>query len=407
VKKTIRQTVLSSRPLRAAWTAIRRRELRDEYRSRRDRYAALAAKQGVAYEEGAVIRAVRERIAARGWTVRTRATADVHTFAFLPNIGWHFSMLPDLRELGPLSLYDYVGAGYAVEEFRKRSPAAVARRRQMLDEAFEAMRTAHQQRPLDWAFIYASGIEISPSFVRRITEELGVPVVNMCLDDKNSWTGEEIDGHRSGQIDLAPWFDLSWTSATAACEWYLIEGGRPFYMPEGFSAQVYSPREVSRDLGVSFVGASYGFRASVVEYLEKHDVPVATFGDGWPHAAWVEDAAEVFSRSQVNLGMGGIGYDEDLTNVKGRDFEIPGCGGGVYVTRFNADLAKHFAVGSEILCYANRDEMLEVIRQALARPDDSAAIAQRARRRALNEHRWLHRFERVCRILQVLPGEAL
>jgi hypothetical protein len=407
MKRALRKLVAGSAPLVALWTSVRRRQFRDDYRSRRDRYAAMAAERGLVYDERGVTAAIRARIAARGWSVRPRQRGEVHTFAFLPDLGWHFSMLPDLRELGPISQYDYAGAGYSVDDFWTRSRAAVERRRQMMSAAFEAIRTTHRERPLDWIFVYASGIEIAPSFVRRVVEELGVPIVNMCLDDKNSWSGVDIDGHRTGQIDLVPWFDLSWTSASVAREWYLVEGGRPVYMPEGFSAQHYHPRDVDADLGVSFVGAAYGFRTALVDHLRRNGVAVATFGAGWPHAQWVDEAAEVFCRSAVNLGMGGIGYDEDLTNVKGRDFEIPGCGGGVYLTSFNADLAQHFAVGREILCYGNRDEMVELIRYALAHRDETAAMAARARERALREHRWLHRFEKVCRILGVLPEEGI
>ena len=178
-------------------------------------------------------------------------------------------------------------------------------------------------------------------------------------------------------------------------------------MPEGFSAQHYHPRDVKTDLGVSFVGTAYGFRTAVVDYLRRKGVRVATFGAGWPNAAWIDDAAEVFCRSAVNLGMGGIGYDEDVTNVKGRDFEIPGCGGGVYLTRFNADLAKHFVAGEEILCYANRDEMLELIHWGLAHRQEARSMAIRARERAMREHRWRHRFEKVCWILGILPEVGL
>ena len=72
--------------------------------------------------------------------------------------------------------------------------------------------------------------------------------------------------------------------------------------------------------------------------------------------------------------MGGIGYLEGITNVKARDFEIPGTGGGVYLTSFNPDLARNFTVGEEILCYSNRDEMLELIRYYLAHPEEARAI---------------------------------
>jgi spore maturation protein CgeB len=100
--------------------------------------------------------------------------------------------------------------------------------------------------------------------------------------------------------------------------------------------------------------------------------------------------------------MGGIEYSESLTNVKGRDFEVPGTGGGMYLTSFNPDLAQHFEVGREIVCYSNRDEMVELIRHYLARPEEADAIAQRARARSLREHRWLHRYQSMLRIFGVL-----
>jgi len=87
--------------------------------------------------------------------------------------------------------------------------------------------------------------------------------------------------------------------------------------------------------------------------------------------------------------------------VKTRDFEILGTGGGVYLTSFNADLAQHFTIGEEILCYHTRDELIDLIRYYLARPEEAGAIAQRARARSLREHRWLHRYETLLRIAGV------
>ena len=111
---------------------------------------------------------------------------------------------------------------------------------------------------------------------------------------------------------------------------------------------------------------------------------------------------EVINRTRINLGMGGIGYSESLTNVKARDFEVPGTGGGMYLTSFNTDLARHFVVGHEIACYRNREELVELVRYYLARPEEASAMAARARARCLAEHRWLHRFQKICRILGIL-----
>ena len=173
-------------------------------------------------------------------------------------------------------------------------------------------------------------------------------------------------------------------------------------MPEGFDDSHFYPKKCKKDIPVSFVGAAYGFRNSVIRFLMKHGVDIQAYGRGWPRG-FANDPVDIFNRSVINLGMGGIGYSESLTNVKGRDFEIPGTGGGVYLTSFNPDLAMHFSVGQEMLCYRNRDEMLELIRYYLAHPKEADEISRRGRERCLREHRWLHRYRRMSEIIGVLP----
>ncbi len=397
--------LLGHRALYPVWGAFRRWQLHRDYAARREHYASEARERGLLYSERDVVAAVRARLAGRGYAPPRRSMGEVHTFAFIPNVGWHASLIPDLRILGPVTVFDYAAQGYTPEEFRRREHRAAQRRREMNNQVLPALRAAHGRRPVDWVFVYASGLEIRAETIRAIVDDLGIPVVNMCLDDKQSWAGPRLDGQRFGQVDIAAVFDLSWTSASVACEWYLAEGARPLYMPPGFDAATHHPMPVDPDIPVSFIGSAYGYRRAVVRHLEAHGIPIRAFGEGWPGAGWVDDAVAMVNRSRINLGMGGIGYSETLTNVKARDFEIPGTGGGVYVTSFNPDLARHFVIGEEILCYRNRDEMLEVIRHCLSRPDAAHAMAQRARERCLREHRWLHRYERVCRVLGILPED--
>lgn len=401
----LKSRVLHSPAFSRVWAHYRRWQQQRDYVSRREHYSRVASDNGLVYRESDTVEAVRARMDGRGYSPRRRAIGHVHTFAFIPRIGWHAALYKDLRELGPVSEFDYAAHGYSWDEFWRRDRRASDRRHEMNSLALSALREAHARHPVDWVFVYASGLEIRYQFVQCVTSELGVPVVNMCLDDKNSWSGPPMDGQRTGQIEIAPHFDLAWTSARVACEWYLAEGGRPIYMPEGFDAGAYYPVSVKRDIPVSFVGACYGYRRSIVDFLRRCGVDVRTFGVGWNQASWVGNAAAVFNRSTINLGMGGVGYLEDVTNVKGRDFEIPGTGGGVYLTSFNSDLAQHFVVGEEVLCYGSRSEMLELVRYYLARPTEARAIADRARQRCLSEHRWLHRYRRICEALGILSEE--
>lgn len=383
------------------WTVYRERQVLREYRRRREHYAARAADRGIVYSEARTRREVRERLAQRGYSPIVRKRGEVHTFAVFPSYGWHRHLLPDLSELGSVTHFDYEALGYSAEAFMSNDAKATARRGEMVQKILPALRRAHLERPVDWLFWYGGGQDVDPDVVRGITEELGIPVVNMSLDDKQGWAGASAGRWRTGAVDITSAFDLYMTSARVACEWHMVEGGRPLYRPEGFDASAYAPSHSPRDIPVSFVGAGYGFRLAVGRYLHRQGVDFRPFGAGWP-AGRVDDVVSIFNRSVINLGMGGIEYSEELTNVKGRDFEIPGTGGGMYLTSFNPDLAQHFGIGEDILCYRNRDEMLELIRYYLARPEEAAAIASRARERSLRAHRWLHRYEAMLRVLGVM-----
>lgn len=404
VPSFLKARLRNAAPVRAIWSAFRTGQVEDEYRQRREHYQAIAETMRLSYSESWTTSSVRKRMAARGYTPRSRKRGEVHTFALFPLYGWHQHLLPDLRELGPLTHFDYQSLGFSLEELSRPDARAAARREEMFRLILPALRAAHSRRAIDWIFCYGGGQDLSPDLLLAITEELGVPIVNMSLDDKQGWAGRSTSRWRTGAVDITSGVDLYMTSARVACEWHMIEGGRPVYLPEGFDASALAPRQHSRDFPVSFVGAAYGFRLSVAEFLRRHGIDLRTFGSGWPGSGWVDDPVDVFNRSSVNLGMGGIEYSEELTNVKARDFEIPGTGGGVYLTSFNADLAQHFVVGEEILCYRGRDEMLEGLRYCLAHPEDADAIAARARVRALRDHRWLHRYQTLLRILGVLAS---
>ncbi|MGI9032840.1 MAG: CgeB family protein [Acidimicrobiales bacterium] len=392
---------------RRASGAWQRSRLEHHYLARRERYAAEARQRGLSYREGQVCGAIGARLGARGYTPPVRPMGKVHTFAFIPRISWHCALYSDLHELGPVTEFDYVKSGHQIEDLRGVDDKAGARRDDINSRMLSALRAAHNRRPVDWLFAYANGWEIQADAIREVVEELGIPTVNMCLDDKQSWTGPWLGKQRAGQIDIGPAFDVSWTSARVACEWYLVEGARPIYLPEGFDMHTFRPMPLERDIPVSFVGADYGFRPDVIEHLKDCGIPVRAFGPGWGAGSVTgDDQVAVFNRSRINLGMGGIGCSEDLTNVKTRDFEVPGTGGGVYLTSFNADLAQHFEIGQEVVCYGNRAELIELARYYLGRPEEADDIAQRGRERCLAQHRWLHRYQRILAILGVLKDSA-
>jgi spore maturation protein CgeB len=78
----------------------------------------------------------------------------------------------------------------------------------------------------------------------------------------------------------------------------------------------------------------------------------------------------------------------------------------MYLTTFNPDLAQHFQIGAEIVCYHSREELVELVRHYLRHPDEARQIAARARERCLREHRWFHRYQHICRVLGILVDKS-
>ena len=382
---------------------LRSQIILNRYKKRRERYNKICVEKKLLYSKENTISLLKKRFADNATKINKKEIGQIHTFAFIPIFSWHYELLDDLYELGNVTHFDYLKFGFCVKELHN---ARSAKRLELMNDiAFNYIKGAHSKEAIDWIFLYGTGAEISPSFLQKITNELRIPTVIMCLDDKQSWVfGEPLDTHRKGQVDLVEHADLNWTSSRVACEWSLAENGRPIYLPEGCNSKVYYPKETAKNIEVSFLGQKYGYRASVIRYLQRNSINVNVFGNGWG-TKYMKDEMEVvslYNRSKINLGLGGIGAAEYLTNVKGRDFSIPCTGGGLYLTSFNPDLALHFNIGKEILCYRSREEMVELIRYYLKHSDEAEEISIAGRNRCLREHRWLHRYIEICKTLGIL-----
>lgn len=118
------------------------------------------------------------------------------------------------------------------------------------------------------------------------------------------------------------------------------------------------------------------------------------------------EMAHIYSRSAISLGVTELWNTYLLKNplhkIHLRCFEIPMCGGLQIVSR-TEEMSGYFTEDNEIIYYSDVEEMVDKCRFYLK--DDNFILREKlklnARRRAINEHTWSHRFNSIFESLGV------
>lgn len=243
---------------------------------------------------------------------------------------------------------------------------------------------------------------ISPEALLEI-RAMGVIVINVSMDDRLPANWQSQNGYRLGAIGLAQATDLVLTTTKEACTWYAIEGYAALYWPLASSPELFAPVvNAERDIDVLFVGNRYGIRSRLVEFLVEGGINVSCWGGGWPNGyVNAEQSAALFKRARIILGVGTIGYCEDIYTLKLRDFDAP-MSGALYVTHRNPDLTELFTEGQEIACYETAKECLEVITYYLTHPDRLKAVAEAGWHKASKRDSWDARIRQTFEMLELI-----
>ena len=110
----------------------------------------------------------------------------------------------------------------------------------------------------------------------------------------------------------------------------------------------------------------------------------------------------MFSQSHISLGFATAGDTHTtkhrLTHLRLREFEAP-MSGAVYLTEHQEELSEYFAIGTEILTYIDRQDLLEKVRHYLAHPERAERIRRAGHARALRDHTWQQRFHELFNAL--------
>lgn len=322
---------------------------------------------------------------------RLSKTDRVKSFLLIADVMWESNeLVPELEKIAPVKVLDLgrkISLGDDGASFAGNT-LAVIREFSLSTKGYSP----------DVVLLYARPSLLSDEVFEEIRSCWKCPLLGMNLDDKVQFFPYGV--FKSGDDNYQKWaahFDLNLTSSLTALRWYRQKGFPSLYIAMGYHLSASNsspPANVDYRYAVSFVGSRKRERRAMIEELQGMGIAITLFGRGWPDSKWVDCAADVYRQSQINLGLGFATSTGGIANLKARDFECPGAG-ACYLTTYNWELATHYDIGREILCYRSTEELVEMYLYYSARPDECLRIAQAAHKRCAAEHTWERRFRRA------------
>jgi spore maturation protein CgeB len=342
---------------------------------------------------------------------------------------WRNNLRASLVKLGHEIIdfdYDLELTFQNLDPAKPRQAAFIRQNRPRLSEALiDQLRKAHARSGIDLLFTYFYNACVEPGVIRQIGSR-GIVTVNWFCNASYQF-------HLVREI--APEYDFCLVPEKFRLPDYRGNGANPVHCPEAANPDIYHPYPEKEKYEAGFVGQAYGERPGLVQWLIDRHVQVQVWGLGWENyrkrrpsfnpKRWGsgdslpkiprhliggvlsdQDLVRTFSRTKVNLGFAACWTDETsqerITQVRLRDFEIP-MSGGFYVTEYQDELADCFDIGSEIVCYRSKEELLKKIGFYLKRPDLRNQIREAGRRRCLSDHTWEKRFENAFKQMGLKP----
>ncbi|MBI3877358.1 MAG: glycosyltransferase [Verrucomicrobia bacterium] len=251
----------------------------------------------------------------------------------------------------------------------------------------------------DLMFVCLTGEQFDIATIRSITDSGETTTFNWFCDDHFRF---EKFSRR-----WAPAFH--WVSTTAECAlpWYREVGLANVLKTQwGANPGIYRKLDLPLKYDVSFVGRVYRRRPAIIEHLRCEGFNVLVRGSGWPEGRATQDEMiQIFNQSRINLNFSDppkhvnwfkrlLGRRQPPKQIKGRNFEIPACG-GFLLTDHAENLEDYFAPGKEIAIFENEDDLVAKIRHYLADDTERVKIAEAGHQRTLREHTYEQRFKEL------------
>jgi len=282
--------------------------------------------------------------------------------------------------------------------------------------------------------------EIKKETIRKISQNKNTITFNWFTDDH--WRFVNFSKY------WAPLFNWVSTTDSQAPEKYKKLGYKNVIKTQWACNHFLYKRQETRDrrqetrYDVSFVGQAHSNRKEIIEKIKKAGINIECFGAGWPAGRVSQiEMIKIFSQSKINLNFtessGGlrlkpiakiflnrrtdnsyhlcsprywpVNFQSFLakkrTQIKGRNFEIPGCG-GFLLTKSADNLEDYYSFGKpslpvnrrgdkEIEVFNGTNDLIKKIKYYLTHEDERKSIAEAGYQKTIEEHTYEKRFRKI------------
>lgn len=289
----------------------------------------------------------------------------------------------------------------------------------------------------DLMFVFLFEYELDPKIISQISKSGRVVTLNWFADDH--WRFDNYSRYWAHHFNWAVTTDFS-----AVPKYQSIGYENVILSQWACNHFKYRNLEKESKYDVSFVGQAYGKRRRIVEAIQKSDVNILIKGHGWEAGrADQEEMIEIFNTSKINLNLSnasvnrvpgwvnfldrfwlytpgvkrvwrkarlmlslGSAKADTVFQIKGRNFEVPGCG-GFLLTDYISGLENYYQPDKDIVCYRDHRELLEKIRYYLENEELRRQIARNGYHTTLEKHTYVHRFNQIFQKMRLFCSYSL
>lgn len=234
-----------------------------------------------------------------------------------------------------------------------------------------------------------------------ILDELG----SLCRGRRILWWGDPpANSQRWGLAN--PYWDLVYIKDPDAVRKLQLVGTDARLLHEAMNPSWHRPISEQVNNDVILAGNYYAFRQRLVTRLHSAGVALALYGSSPP--PWAAPEVKKLHRGQYVIGDeksrvfgAGLAVLNTTSFAEGnslncRAFEIAGAG-ALQLIEDRPIIPDCFEPGREVVSFRNWDELLASIDRFTRFPTEARPIREAGARRALAEHTYRHRLERIIR----------